>query len=347
MTWLLIRALGLVATWVINHNYSEYLPNETIVDINIQYEDEMYRNYLAEQEEIIIEDYFLFLKKIDKINYGRWCVGEYTKPIRSEEKQKRVRCGKKTFDCSWLIKAYWVAKWIISDSSLWKYNSQTIVDLWDKKDGYLAKRGDWTSWKSKDWTHFAVVSKDYDWWDYLLVYDNVNWEYMNLLRERELKVRYSKWRFTYAWKRVIEVYQNWYVEYAKRNNIKVDKWIDWYEEYNPLWFKIVIKWFDYNSIANRISNYWYDVSSWDIDMITTYMWEAHFQSWAIWSSWEKGLCQLLPNKINNVWIKDSRWDDYMRQAEICWRKWEAVADKWKIWSAYKVRGLYVDSIIKL
>jgi hypothetical protein len=31
----------------------------------------MYRNYLAEQEEIIIEDYFLFLKKIDKINYGR------------------------------------------------------------------------------------------------------------------------------------------------------------------------------------------------------------------------------------------------------------------------------------
>jgi hypothetical protein len=34
-------------------------------------EDELLRNYTAEQEDIIIEDYFLFLKKIGKIKYAR------------------------------------------------------------------------------------------------------------------------------------------------------------------------------------------------------------------------------------------------------------------------------------
>lgn len=34
-------------------------------------EDEQQRNFIAEQEEIIIEDYFLFLNKIGKIKYAR------------------------------------------------------------------------------------------------------------------------------------------------------------------------------------------------------------------------------------------------------------------------------------
>jgi hypothetical protein len=42
--------------------------NEQIIQL---YEDEMQRNFMAEQEEIIIEDYFLFLDKIGKIRYAR------------------------------------------------------------------------------------------------------------------------------------------------------------------------------------------------------------------------------------------------------------------------------------
>jgi hypothetical protein len=34
-------------------------------------QEEIERNYLVEQEQIIIEDYFLFLDKIGKIKYAR------------------------------------------------------------------------------------------------------------------------------------------------------------------------------------------------------------------------------------------------------------------------------------
>jgi|GEM_PF-7014891 hypothetical protein len=39
--------------------------------IQQMYQDEFDRNYLAEQKQIIIDDYFLFADKIGKINYAR------------------------------------------------------------------------------------------------------------------------------------------------------------------------------------------------------------------------------------------------------------------------------------
>jgi hypothetical protein len=72
--------LGIATTGVIYPSYQ----SPVIDQINTQQQvqqlvdeeqqrviDEAHRNFLAEQEEIIIEDYFLFLDKIGKIKYAR------------------------------------------------------------------------------------------------------------------------------------------------------------------------------------------------------------------------------------------------------------------------------------
>ena len=134
MTWLLLRAIGLTVTGAV------YNPiDQIVIESNV---DEQQRNYVAEQEEIIIEDYFLFLKKIDKINYARGCAWDSTLPRWDSAKQKRVKCGSKSFDCAWLIKSYGVEKGIIKDTELWLYNSQTLMDLATKKEWVTAKRWD-------------------------------------------------------------------------------------------------------------------------------------------------------------------------------------------------------------
>jgi hypothetical protein len=46
------------------------MQNQIILEQSIEQEEQQ-RNRLEEQEEIIIEDYFLFLKKIGKIRYAR------------------------------------------------------------------------------------------------------------------------------------------------------------------------------------------------------------------------------------------------------------------------------------
>lgn len=220
MTWLLIRALWLVASWTLHPNY--YVETKVVMEERLY--DERERNYQNEQEQIIIEDYFLFLEQIGKINYARWCAWSYTPPVRNAEQWKRVRCWEKSFDCAGLIKCYGVAKWLLESKDLKLYNSQTLMDLATRKDWMVARRWDWTSWKWVDWTHFAIVSREYegDW--ILWVYDNVNWQNLNQLRERPLRVRYSQWRFIYLGKRVIEVYTNWYVDLARENRIHVESW---------------------------------------------------------------------------------------------------------------------------
>lgn len=109
------------------------------------------------------------------------------------------------------------------------------------------------------------------------------------------------------------------------------------ERDNCYWFTIWIKWFPYDSDANRVANYRYDQSHWNIDMITTFMAEAMFNKDAIWKAWERGICQLLPNRTNNKWINDERWSDIMYQAEVCVDKRLAVPNPSKIWYGWKNR----------
>lgn len=367
MTGFALWLLGLAATGLVYQPYQGFEPIlNQIEEQQKLLQDEQERNYLAEQEEIIIEDYFLFLNKIKKIKYARGCMWEYTPPKRSEEKQKRVKCSNNAFDCAWLIKAYWIAKGIITSKEAVHLNSQTLMDLTTEKDGRLAKRWDRTIWKGYGErstgnlsTHFAIVSRDYSGGNILWVYDNVNWNDNNIIWERPLKVAYVHYdnTFRYLGKYYIKIYTNWFVDVARKKWINVERWIDTEEKeilmsqvdpLNPAGYSVIISWFAYDSLVNRIASYRYDTNQ-DIDMIATFMQESMFNHLAVWPYGERWLCQLIPNKTNNVWIRDIRFSDPMYQAEICLKKRELVSqqNKWIIWAWYKYRHKHKKNIILL
>lgn len=106
---------------------------------------------------------------------------------------------------------------------------------------------------------------------------------------------------------------------------------------NPLNYSITIDGFDYYSDANRRANLRFEWTSGDVSIVETFMQEAMFDKNAVWSKGEKWLCQLLPNKTNNVRLNDPRRSSGDFQAQVCLDKRNAVKDKSKIRSAYKVR----------
>lgn len=103
------------------------------------------------------------------------------------------------------------------------------------------------------------------------------------------------------------------------------------EKNNCYWFTIWISWFPYDSDANRVANYRYDQSSWNIDMIATFMAEGMYNKDAISKTKDYWICQLHYNKTNAKWIDDEKWSDIMYQAEICLDKWNAVPNPSKTW----------------
>lgn len=107
---------------------------------------------------------------------------------------------------------------------------------------------------------------------------------------------------------------------------------------------VTIDWYPINSDATKIVNYWYNNSSWDIDMVATFICEnGWFDTKAISKTHDYWLCQLSYryNKevINNP-IRLS-WRQY--QAQICLDKWKAVENK-NLRSCYRIRKLYMDKI---
>lgn len=338
MAEFLLSILGLLFVWPVVDTW-------TIIDT---WSVERQMNFRAEQKDTIIEDYFIFAERIGKIKYARGCAGEFTPPTRSEEKQKRVSCSDNAFDCGGVMKAYGVVKGIIDEKEMVYFNSKTLYELWQKKDPRTAERGDfmYRKWFGENETgnrstHFAVVSRDYTWW-VLRVYDNYNWPNHNELWERALKVSCNQTLCRYAWKFRIYVATNGFFELANERWLTVKSFAD---IENPLWYTILISWFDYNSDANKRANLRYSWTSGDLDIVTTFMGEAHFNKDAVWWQGEKWICQLLPNRTNNKRIKnENRWSgDY--QAKVCLEKRIAVHDKSKIRYAYDIRKQYEKQII--
>lgn len=109
------------------------------------------------------------------------------------------------------------------------------------------------------------------------------------------------------------------------------------EKNNCYWFTIGIVWFPYDSDANRVANYRYDQSSWNIDMIATFMAEWMFNKDSISKTKDYWICQLHYNKTNAKWIDDERWSDIMYQAEVCLDKWNAVPNPSKTWYGWNNR----------
>ena len=116
------------------------------------------------------------------------------------------------------------------------------------------------------------------------------------------------------------------------------------EKNNCYWYTIWIAWFPYDSDANKVANYRYDQSSWNIDMIATFMQEWMFNKDAISKTKDYWICQLHYNKTNAKRIDDERWSDIMFQAEVCVDKWLAVPNPSKVWYGWKVRWKYKQQI---
>ena len=109
------------------------------------------------------------------------------------------------------------------------------------------------------------------------------------------------------------------------------------EKNNCYWFTIGIVWFPYDSDANRVANYRYDQSSWNIDMIATFMAEGMYNKDAISKTKDYWICQLHYNKTNAKWIDDERRSDIMYQADVCLDKWNAVPNPSKTWYGWNNR----------
>lgn len=360
---MLLWILGLATTGLVYPNYQWVTDlvnaNEQIIQ---RQEDEAQRNFMAEQEEIIIEDYFLFLSKIGKIKYARGCMGEYTPARRSEEKQKRVKCSDNAFDCAGLIKGYAIAKGILSQKEVVYYNSQTLMDLAQRKDARLAQRWDRTSRQGygdrSTWnlsTHFAMISRDYTGGSILWIYDNVNGPNNNRLWERAIRVSYNSRMntFHYMGKYRIAVYTNWLVNAAQKRWITVERRYDTdpqeetvqVDPENPLGFSVTIKWYDYDSIANRVASYRYDqMWSWAIDLIATMYAESALDPESRSPTWDWGICQWNYRWHSKV-LNDQQFNDWHRQAEQCMNKWNLVANKDNYWKAYKNRKLHYEKIV--
>lgn len=91
----------------------------------------------------------------------------------------------------------------------------------------------------------------------------------------------------------------------------------------------------HNEVATEIGRYICNKHN-DPIMLASFMQESWFNPNARWTSWEYGICQMMPNSTNLVWINDDRWSDRQWQADRCVDKWKAVPWKTKglIWASY-------------
>jgi hypothetical protein len=309
-------------------------------------------NYQAEQRQTIIDDYFVFASQFWKIKYARGCVWEYTPKRRNWE--KRVWCSKNAFDCAWLMKAYGYVKGILDKDEFRRFNSRTLYELWQPIDPRTARRGDFmyrkNFWETtgNDATHFAIISRDYDWSWTLRIYDNVKPWMQDEFWERNIKVSCNRTLCYYAGKFRIYISSNGMFEYANKKWVEVQPFIVIENKIveNELNYNILITGFDYYSKANEIANKRY-LSGW-IDMVETMLCENWaFDPEAVWSLGEKWLCQMLPYKSNLIWLKNPNWNNIDFQASACLEKRLAVKEKSNIRTCYKIRKNYSDRIIYL
>ena len=342
MTWLLLSLLGLLSTWLVYPNYQGI---ETTININEQiqqlYQDEIERNHQEEQKQILINDYFVFADKLGKINYARWCAWKYWMGVRDASQWKYKYCSSKSFDCGWAMKAYLLVKWIQTKQDISHMNSQTLYELGIQKDPRMAEKWDFMyrrwygevgSWNQS--THFAIV---YSWYDgnSMWIYDNVIPGWQDQYNPHEIKLACNETMCHYAGKYRIYIATNWAIELANKLWIEVKPWIDIepkekmmsvVDEKNPLWFSVTVKWYAYDSMANRIASYWYDNypkndNSTYEKFATTMYGEASLDPERVnkktGDSW---VCQRSPIR-HSEFINSSGFDDYMVQAKTCLQKW--------------------------
>ena len=361
MTWLILSLLGLVSSWLLYPNYQWI---NTIINTNEQiqqlYIDEFEQNHQEEQKQIIINDYFLFADKLGKITYARWCAGKYGMGTQDPTQWKYNYCSPKSFDCGWAMKAYLVAKWIQTKQDISHMNSQTLYELGTPKDPRTAEKWDfmYRRWygdvdSGNQSTHFAVVYSGYD-GNSMWIYDNIVPWGQDQYNPHKIKLTCDSTMCHYLGKYRIYVATNWAIELANKLWIEVQPRIDTTPEEkpmsiidkdNPLGYKITIKWYPYDSIANQVSNWRYDNSSWDVDMISTRLCEnGWFNPNSVSQTNDHWLCQLNYNKTNSKRIDDTERLNIDFQKVACLAKRNAVQNK-NLWACYSKREKYKERIV--
>lgn len=218
-------------------NYVQPLPiieymTEQQEQIQLIEQQEAEINYQAEQKEIAINDYFIFADKIGKIRYARWCAGGYEAATRTADGTYH-NCGKKSFDCWGAMKAYLVAKWLLTKTSISYFNSQTLYELWTPKDPRTAERWDFmyrrgfgkaSSWNNS--THFAVVSRDYTGGSTMRIYDNVVPGGTDKFHEREIPITCNSTMCHYAGMFRIYISTNGVYEFMTKMNKEITPRVD-------------------------------------------------------------------------------------------------------------------------
>ena len=353
MTGLILQVLWLLSTWLMYPNYQWMEPiNDYLVEQQQIYQDEIERNYQAEQKDIIINDYFLFADKIGKIRYARWCAGWY---------EEWGKCSKKSFDCWWAMKAYIKAKGILDDIG-W-LNSSSLYDLGTPKDPRTAERGDYMYRKSfgevvsgNMSTHFSVVAEDYSGGRDMWIYDNVIPGWADRYNKRLIHLSCNSRSCSHLGKYKIYISTNGGREVASKAGTEVKPWIDTDPDpvvtgavmmsvvnpQNPLWFYITIDGYAYDSEANRIVNRWY-VRNHSKDMVGTYLCENWgFNPNAVSHTNDYGLCQL-SYAYNKELIDNPLRETLAFQKQACLDKWNRVVDK-DIRVCYDKRKLYMKKI---
>ena len=118
---------------------------------------------------------------------------------------------------------------------------------------------------------------------------------------------------------------------------------------NPLNYAITIKWYWYDSIANKISNYWYNnLWPWAAEaMILTMYWESWIDPSRVAKNWDSWVCQW--SHIRHSKFIHSAWfSDPMVQAKECLSKRVAIkydSKRANYWKAFGKRNKYKDVII--
>lgn len=125
--------------------------------------------------------------------------------------------------------------------------------------------------------------------------------------------------------------------YGYLNEYVIEQENSSWDEYELPDYRILIDWFPYDSDANKVANYWYEQSSWNLDMIATFIAEnGWFDKLRVSKTNDYWLCQLHYNRTNAVRIDDPRWiEDIMFQAEVCMNKRNAVPNPAKVWYGWK------------
>lgn len=111
---------------------------------------------------------------------------------------------------------------------------------------------------------------------------------------------------------------------------------------STVWPMITVNDFSADSDANKIVQYRYDNSSWDMDMISTFKCEnGWFDIKTISKSNDYWLCQLHYD-FNKEVINDKMWlSGWQFQAKVCLDKWKNARSKY-IRNCYKIRKYYKD-----